>query len=206
VVGDSGCTLNFLFTGSDGNRYIGTAGHCSLAIDGEIVYKPGKGKIAKNVADERIGEVAYAVLKDPKDFALIRLDPGVKASAAMCYFGGPTGINDELSPDPAILHWYGNGIGFGNASVVDQPTLPARTAIARDLMNPDVEAATGTAIFGDSGSAVIGDDGRAIGVLVAIGLHEDPGIIITRLVPQVKRAEEMLGIKLKLQKGALESD
>src|SRR5688500_18129194 len=31
VVSDTGqCTLNFLFEGSDGNRYIGTAGHCIL--------------------------------------------------------------------------------------------------------------------------------------------------------------------------------
>jgi SAM-dependent MidA family methyltransferase len=40
----------------------------------------------------RIGEFAYAILQDPKDFALIRLDPGVAANPQMCHFGGPTGV------------------------------------------------------------------------------------------------------------------
>ncbi|HSH23664.1 MAG TPA: hypothetical protein VK975_06355, partial [Acidimicrobiales bacterium] len=32
VVTDNGsCTLNFVFTGSDGERYMGTAGHCILS-------------------------------------------------------------------------------------------------------------------------------------------------------------------------------
>ena len=83
------CTLNFLFQGSDGSRYIGTAGHCILGTSpiggdvGEMAWAPGTGPVARDAAGNPIGEFAYAILQDPKDFSLIRLDPLVEASAAM---------------------------------------------------------------------------------------------------------------------------
>src|SRR5947207_14333215 len=85
------CTLNFLFQGSDGSRYIGTAGHCILGTSpfggdvGEMAWAPGTGPVARDSEGNPIGEFAYAILQDPKDFSLIRLDPLVEASAAMCH-------------------------------------------------------------------------------------------------------------------------
>src|SRR5438046_8692914 len=102
VLSDVGqCTLNFLFAGSDGSRYIGTAGHCILGTSpfggdvGEMAWAPGTGPVARDAAGNPIGGVAYAILQDPKDFSLIRLDPLVEASAAMCHFGGPPALNDD---------------------------------------------------------------------------------------------------------------
>src|SRR5467141_1721949 len=92
------CTLNFLFVGSDGGRYIGTAGHCILGTSpfggnaGEIVWATGMAPVARDGSGNRIGEFIYAILQDPKDFALILLDPQVQASASMCHFGGPTAV------------------------------------------------------------------------------------------------------------------
>src|SRR5206468_9270960 len=80
------CTFNFLFIGSDGRRYIGTAGHCILGDSltsgdvGEFAWAPGSGPAARDGGDNQIGEFAYAVLQDPKDFALIRLDDVVSPS------------------------------------------------------------------------------------------------------------------------------
>lgn len=204
VTGNSSCTLNFLFKGSDGNRYIGTAGHCTLEADGETVWPEARGPSAADSEGTRFGTFAYAVLKGPKDFALIRLDRGVEAEAGMCYFGGPTGINNDRSPDPVTLHHYGNGLLIGSVPAVNQPVLPARSMVAHDTMDPDEVFAVGTAIFGDSGSAVISEDGRAMGVLVAIAPLE-AGDVITRLRPQVKRAEKQLGIRLRLQLAELEA-
>src|SRR4051812_47051786 len=68
------CTLNFLFTGSDGQRYIGTAGHCILGESpvggdvGEQSWAAGTGPVATDADGNRIGEFAYAILQDPKDF------------------------------------------------------------------------------------------------------------------------------------------
>lgn len=202
------CTLNFLFTAPDGERFIGTAGHCILGGDselagdngGEKTWAKGTGPEAKDSKGHRIGEFAYAVLQDPKDFSLIRLDPGVQASPEMCNFGGPTGINSDISDGPRTLEYWGNGIGIGTA-------VPARSAVALGFPNADHVYALGLALPGDSGSAVITEDGRAVGVLVTVGIHGfgidqngvDLGTVgITRLAPQLARASQVLGTPLTL--------
>jgi hypothetical protein len=81
--------------------------------------------VATDSSGARIGEFAYAVLQDPKDFALVRLDPGAAANPEMCHFGGPTSTNDS-NPGPVPqtpLNHFGNGVAIGSA-------LPARTAVA----------------------------------------------------------------------------
>jgi len=199
------CTLNFLFQGSDGSRYIGTAGHCILGTSpiggdvGEMAWAPGTGPVARDAGGNPIGEFAYAILQDPKDFSLIRLDPLVEASADMCHFGGPTAVNDDR-PDitqPVVLNWFGNGIVVGTL-------LPARSALAAGMPDPDHVFADGAAAPGDSGSGIISSDGRAVGVVVTVGVHIgtsfDSGVIgITRLTPQVERAQQVLGVDLALQ-------
>jgi hypothetical protein len=215
VQSDKGqCSFNFLFTGSDGNRYMGTAGHCILGDSpigggdfGEESWAPGSGPEARDANGARIGEFAYAILQDPKDFALVRLDPGVAANPGMCHFGGPTGTNDDrpAALPPTLLNHYGAGIAIGSA-------LPARTAVALGMPDPDHVFANGVALPGDSGSGIISSDGRAVGVVVTVGVHSgsigtggiDAGVIgITRLTPQVNRAESVLGTDLSLQTAGL---
>src|SRR6266513_1712140 len=203
------CTLNFLFLGSDGSSYIGTAGHCILGTSpfggdvGEMVWAPGTGPEARDDGGNRIGEFAYAILQDPKDFSLIRLDPQVQANAGMCHFGGPTAVNDDQPglTQLVVLNWFGNGVGVG-------AVLPARSALALGMPDPDHVFAQGLVAPGDSGSGVISSDGRAVGVLVTVGVHAasvglgglDAGVIgITRLTPQVERAQAVLGVSLDLQ-------
>ena len=203
------CTLNFLFQGSDGSRYIGTAGHCILGASpfggdvGEVAWAPGTGPVARDASGNPIGEFAYAILQDPKDFSLIRLDPLVEASAAMCDFGGPTAVNDDRPglTELVVLNWFGNGVGVG-------AVLPARSAVAAGMPSPDHVFAQGAAAPGDSGSGVISSDGRAVGVLVTVGVHTasvgsgglDAGMIgMTRLTPQLQRAGQVLGVDLVLQ-------
>ena len=204
------CSLNFLFRGADGRSYIGTAGHCILGESavggddaGEHRWAPGAGPVARDAEGNRIGEFAYAVLEDPKDFALIRLDPddAGRASAQMCHFGGPTGTNAARTASPTLLHHYGNGLLVGDV-------LPARSALALGMPNPDHVLATGVAVPGDSGSGIISADGRAVGVVVALGIGVadigtagvDAGpVIVTRIAPQEARAEQVLGTALDLQ-------
>jgi len=198
------CTLNFLFEAPDHQRFIGTAGHCILGSGpvadnaGEKTWPKGGGPVAKDSAGHRIGEFAYAILQEPKDFSLILLDPGVEASPEMCDFGGPTGINDDINGDPKVLEYWGNGVGIGS-------TVPARSAVAVGFPNADHVYAAGLALPGDSGSAVISDDGRAVGVLVTTGVHGfgydqnglDFGTMgITRLAPQMAQASKVLGTQL----------
>jgi hypothetical protein len=200
------CTLNFLFEAPDHQRFIGTAGHCILGSGpvadnaGEKTWPKGGGPVAKDSTGHRIGEFAYAILQEPKDFSLIRLDPGVEASPEMCDFGGPTGINDDINGQPKVLEYWGNGVGIGS-------TVPARSAVAVGFPNADHVYAAGLALPGDSGSAVISDDGRAVGVLVTTGVHgfgyDENGLDfgtmgITRLAPQMAQASKVLGTQLSL--------
>lgn len=207
VTSDAGqCTFNSAFAGSDGRLYIGTAGHCILGESpvggdvGEESWDSGTGPVARDGAGTAIGRFAYAILQDPKDFALIELDGGVPFNAKMCHFGGPTAVNSDQPADPVVLHHYGNGIGLGTL-------LPARSGVALGMPDPDHVFAQAAAVPGDSGSLVTSDDGRAVGVLVTVGVHSssigvptvDAGVVgITRFAPQVARAGQVLGIELTM--------
>jgi hypothetical protein len=208
VESDAGqCTFNFAFQGSDGSNYIGTAGHCILGSDpfggdaGEQTWAAGSGPVARDGDGNRIGEFAYAILQDPKDFALIRVDSGVAVNPQMCHFGGPTGVNSDQGADPVVLHHFGNGVGVG-------AVLPARSALALGTPHPDHVYAEGAVVPGDSGSGIISDDGRAVGVIVTTGIHSesigsdgvDAGTMgVTRLAPQVARAQQVTGVTYTLQ-------
>ena len=204
------CSLNFIFRGSDRNIYAGTAGHC--VITKPPAEKRYTGLRAPSVSDQYgswIGNFAYAVLNDTKDFALVRLNRGVKYSPRMCHFGGPDGMYQKHDLGPAILRQYGNGIYWGE-------TLPARTLLAPTMSDPDIVFAAGEGGPGDSGSGVINAAGEAVGVLVAGVDCRSTGtcvdglpwlsslIVITRLDVQLKRAEKVLGIKLTLLGAALD--
>ena len=207
VSSDAGqCTFNFLFQGSDGSRYIGTAGTASSATVQSAAMRanrpgrPGPGPWPATVEGNRIGEFAYAILQDPKDFALIRLDAGVTANPQMCHFGGPTGVNSDQGADPVVLHHFGQGVGVGTV-------LPARSALAIGTPHPDHVYAQGAVVPGDSGSGIISDDGRAVGVIVTTGIHSesigtggvDAGLMgITRLAPQVARAQQVTSVSYTL--------
>lgn len=202
------CTLGFLFRGTDGERYVATSAQCMDAFIGERAPAKGAGVDAFDEFGRRIGEFAYGVTDIRADFALIRLDPDVQASAEMCHFGGPTGQNDDGGgAKPVVLHYYGTGFLTSRISVVPEGVglgrvLPGRSAFAIGLDDPDWVFAFGTAIYGDLGSAVISSDGRAVGHLVFAGVARSgthSGTLgIMRLGPRVARAEERLRIGLEL--------
>jgi hypothetical protein len=222
------CTANFLFRAPDGTRYIGTAGHCIPRDDAkteagigdahEQFWPVGRGPAARDADGQRIGEFAFGTLKShgtgvgityTKNFALVRLDPGVEASPEMCYFGGPRGLFTTDTTDTLVLHYYGSGDGI-------REILPARSGVAQGTPEPDHIYATGLAFAGDGGSPVVTADGLALGVLVTSSPHgvgfstEDGGpppvylesqqgtIGITRLAPQLARAAATLGVPLEL--------
>ncbi|MEX2459045.1 MAG: hypothetical protein WD770_08680 [Actinomycetota bacterium] len=201
VESDAGqCTFNFVFNGSDGRSYIGTAGHCILPGDGEQSWAPGTGPEARDASGARVGEFAYAVLQDPKDFSLIRLDPGVPVNPQMCHFGGPTGINSATTSATTVLHHFGQGLGVGLL-------VPGRSAVAVGMPDPDHVFAMGAVVPGDSGSGIISSDGRAVGVIVTTGVHiaslgtsgVDAGLMgVTRLAPQLARANQVTGVSYSI--------
>jgi hypothetical protein len=110
-------------------------------------------------------------------------------------------VNADMPSSLVTLQHYGNGVGVGSV-------LPARTALAFGMPDPDHVFAEGAVVPGDSGSGIISADGRAVGVVVTVGIHSssigtggiDAGVVgITRLSPQVARAEQVLELSLALQ-------
>lgn len=194
------CTLGFMFS-SGGTRYLSTAGHC-VVDEGEHSWSPGTGPVATDADGNAFGRFVYGVLEDPKDFGLIQLNPGVQADPQMCHFGGPTGLNTTQSTATVLLQHYGNGD-------IVSAVLPARTHVALGMPDPDQVYAYGVGIFGDSGSGVISADGGAVGIFVTIGGHFGADLLsggtigITRLAPQVARAESVLGLSLSLVTASL---
>ncbi len=156
----NGCTFNFLFVGSDGQRYMGTAGHCMLDENGREIVWPAEG--APEWRDEvgfysgsssegvLLGERAYAIWNEralaagppddtlpmPADFGLIRLAPTVAAEPAVCHFGGPTGVNDDVAPGVSVGRAFGTGEGIGMLQELGLWLLPGRPVLLHDLTDP----------------------------------------------------------------------
>ncbi|MDP9019679.1 MAG: serine protease, partial [Actinomycetota bacterium] len=122
----------------------------------------------------------------------------------VCVFGGPTGVNDENPGvlSPTVLSSFGNPLGLGTG-------VTAKTFVALGMPSDDYVFATGLVLPGDSGGPVLDSAGRAVGLVTTTGLHVgnplptpaglDVGLIgITRIVPQLERAEAVLGTDLDL--------
>ena len=191
------CTANFLFTGANGKRYLGTAGHCILREDGETTQFTNPAVSAYANGWRSIGRLVYAVL-DHRDFALIELDFGASVSAQMAHFGGPTGVYTDHSPLPVAVRHY----GFGT---VISDIVAARTSIAPNTLADGRVGAVGVATWGDSGGPAITADGRALGVVVTIGnVSISPGTVgISRLDFVLPDAERAIGTTLTIQTAPL---
>lgn len=219
--GGGHCTLNFLFSGSDGNRYAGTAAHCVPGFydplgtptpASEQTWAGSSGPEVRDNTGSPIGTFAYAFLgtagQKPFDFALIRLNAFGQSvsSPQMCHFGGPTAINTDTTTERTIFRHYGQGAGIGLA-------VPARTALSIFGM-PDAEHVfvQGVAVPGDSGSPIISVDGRAVGVITTMGFKanlsgptEAGDVGVLRLGHMVHRAGSKIGITLTLLTSSLAS-
>jgi hypothetical protein len=214
----NGCTLDFLFTAGDGNRYIGTAGHCFVDDGQEQSWPAGDGPTV-TAGGQEIGHAVYAVWNqsalnplpvegDPTlaqmDFALVRIDPSVASDPQVCHFGGPTGVNTDDASVATVVHYYGNGEGIGMIQETGTLVLPARTGIATGFEDARVLKLLGLISGGDSGMPIVDDEGRAVGLLSHLGspVGSFP-IPVSRLAPHVQRAEEVLGLTLTLQTARL---
>jgi hypothetical protein len=192
------CTLNFAFEGN----YVGTAGHCALGVGERHVWAEGIGPTVSDVSGRRIGRFVYADSIYPKDFALIKVDPGINVWPRIPIpYASVVRVNRDVSAQPALLEFTGMAAALSDAAAVRIATS------ALGFSDPNVIDAQGVTNVGDSGAPVITTDGSAVGVVVASGVFARPPgqasaqagtMMITRLGPQIDAAEEATGIALDL--------
>lgn len=155
------CTLGFLLTGSDGASYMTTAGHCVFPDGGTRAWPEATGPVVQS-EQGRIGRVAFAENvpssdgDDEYDFAVLRLDDDVVASAAVGGMTAPTGLNEDHTPRPVRLRTY--------AQTARPPAV--HELLARSMQRPEFVYAYGATALGAYGGPVVDDSGRAVGTLL----------------------------------------
>jgi hypothetical protein len=170
-----GCTANFIYytrsgsvpQTSDGNEYLGSAGHCS-DHPGDVVYgaisTPGVGP-----AIARIGTVSKRIeqYKGSRvyDVEAIKIDPGFKLYPASPV-GGPTGVYDGCDAGTPLKYF---GHGYEVAVAQGKP----EGGISTHWFD-DGYGWAGPAFGGDSGSGVLTAGGLAAGDLTATIINSPP--------------------------------
>ena len=174
IVAPYGCTANFIY--GSGLDYIGTASHCTDNVGQPVVMQVDTTTIAE------IGTVAKRTSQQVpgNDFALIAIDPAVKAqwgvNPRLPVVGGPNGIYTGCGP--VGVEYYGHGY------VVAVGQGKPEGGLATNFNN-DGYGWTGVAAPGDSGSGVITTGGQAAGnlthLIVDIGNYPGSNTAGTRI-------------------------
>jgi hypothetical protein len=177
------CTLNFVFAGAHGRRYIGTAGHC---VD-------GVGDRVSTADTGEFGTVVYRILDDDDDFSLIRIDANKrgKVNPEVRAFGLPVGYARASEAQAGdLLQLTGYGLGFSiNAATRTRPGI---------LMSQDSHQyfAELPAIFGDSGGPVVNvSTGQALGVVSGIAPTIPPSTLYGSTVERVLKLLHSSGFR-----------
>lgn len=177
---DLPCTANFVYEDADGNRYLGSAGHCVVPDDKRATHGPFadwnasgvRVRVAKGCqvtwsvdrcASERgirertwweLGDVVYA-WDGHGDFVLVEIPPRHydQVRTRLPHWGGPDGVTAGLERGETIL-LYGQGTDFHR-------TPPTRSRSGQSLGGDRVGwSAVGLGASGDSGaSVVVAEDG-----------------------------------------------
>lgn len=198
VSGSEKCSFGFLFQGSDRRRYAVTAGHCAFSPDPDTTtgrtqtWRAGAGPVVQDKDGKPVGRFVYATMQGQfQDFALIRLEPGIRSYPQMCHFGGPTSLTTEIHNRDVQVHHYGQGTGADY--------VPARTGEAfYGLYKADYIYFYGVALEGDSGSPVIDETGAAVGLITDLTTPLTGNVGVNRLAGHLANASKALKIKLTL--------
>ncbi len=200
------CYFSFAYRGVDKRNYLSSLGSCYLTpsclevlgiklpvclitaySEYEPFYKPGKG-IPVTVSDIQVGELAYAVYDGTFDFSLIRLDPRIPFTPAVCGFGGPTGIETAVRTDPEPLLLSESGFQFTSVAV---------RGLYHHLHVANVEG------FPSAGAPLMTQTGKAVGVGIGLGIGTNAGDIVERVSLPLARARYRTRLGLSLMTAPL---
>ena len=190
MVSPSGCTMNFVFTDGTSN-YIGTAGHC--AGNGKTVIA----QVGTRVDPTDTVLVTLAAIGTTvkswnngigRDFALVKINPGIKVIPGVAGALGPTGVFCGDPVGQPVMH-YGHGyIFFVEQGYAKFGEVISDLTLLVKFTSPNGFNWVGYGLPGDSGSEVMNDAGLAVGDLThGIGIAGVP-------VPGLSFGTDMQGI------------
>jgi hypothetical protein len=151
------CTLNFAYSGSGEQTYLGTAAHCVERV----------GQRVRDIEGVEFGSVAFIGNADTTewDFAFIQVDAedvGRVSSAVKghpAYPKGSTVPADTLMGDTIQLSGY--GLGYGTT-----PTTQERRTAIMGFDDTELYTVTGPIHWGDSGGPLVHvRTGKALGIV-----------------------------------------
>jgi hypothetical protein len=162
---------------------------CTLPADSELepVYKR-HGPAVKNSSGERIGALVYAVNKEGINFAIARLDPGVKLDPALPLFGGPVRLSaPNATPEEAHVYSAPNSDYGPNA----------RSGLLHSYSVDSAYVLTEGLLSLSAGASVMRTNGEAVGLLSGT-LYVGYGYGAQPFGPALARATRHTGLKLTL--------
>jgi hypothetical protein len=151
------CTLNFAYSGSGGQTYLGTAAHCVANV----------GQRVRDIEGVEFGSVAFIGDANTTewDFAFIQVDAEdlSRVSAAVkghpAYPKGSTVPADTLTGDTIQLSGY--GLGYGTT-----PTTQEKRTAIMGFDNTELYDVSGPIHWGDSGGPLVHvRTGKALGIV-----------------------------------------
>lgn len=170
-LGGSGCTLNWIYDGSNGVTYAGTARHCTTGVAGQDVYVATGNTIGGNSV--HLGKVAY--VSAALDYSLIQVDaanlpnvsPALKGHPAI-----PTGVSySQNAGDVIQFSGYGVVVDLTNATQESRVGVLAYNDLTQHYVD-------GLVTPGDSGGPVadVTDGNKALGIVDTLGVEVGSGI------------------------------
>ncbi len=209
------CTANFVWSGSDGNTYLGAAGHCFLPAGVDHEDTPGAtvqvcvsdcflggqiGTLAGTYED--LGEVAFARqsadgIDIGNDFGIVKIPQALlgKVRHSVPVWVGPTTSTPQSPTLGSLVCLYGNAAGLGEVFATK-----ARFGIG-GVGSADSWSATIPSAPGDSGSAVVNCPGLTgsspAGLLTHLAIG-GTGIIAGTTVVRAQEMAREAGVTLTL--------
>ncbi|MGH3464527.1 MAG: hypothetical protein ACRDP9_23920 [Kribbellaceae bacterium] len=191
------CTVNFVYTDTAGNVYVGYAAHCagtggatdtdgcvaqSLPLGTKVEFAEG-GSVLTEGTIVGSGTLVYSSWRTMQargesdsntcaynDLGLVKVDAGSVADVnpSIPFWGGPTGLNTTGSTAGSRVYSFGNSSLRGGITRLSPKTGLSLGAQGNGWSHPVYTVTPG--ILGDSGSAFMDGQGRALGTLSTLAL------------------------------------
>lgn len=206
------CTLGFLYRDKRGTVYASTGADCAAPFvfePGVRTWPKGKGPVALDEGERRIGEFAFRFDVGAVSMSLIRVDPGVRVNPQVCHYGGPTGLVTSVDtvPRPVVVVGPEGNLHSLSVAGVTAGGSVSRPGFAHRGLDSLESVVVMAQSLSEEGMPVVDVEGRVIGTAGALlefrGFAGDFGMHVDRPMIPIRAAEQALRTTLTLMTAPL---